>query len=170
MRKIISIVLISLTFLQLSAQEINKVMIDPDLEREVLIGLIDERGLVNPLFVEDWDDKMEIYTPDKVLTKKLKKFFKKNKDLKVVVFFASWCHDSQVQMPDFVKLAHKVKIKDVTYYALSRKKDMPDMDIEKYNIELVPTFIVYRGGEEIGRIVESPKVSLEKDLWEMVEE
>lgn len=168
MRKIISIALISLTFLQLSAQEINQVMVDPDLEREVLIGLVDEQGLVNPLFVEDWDGKLEIYSPDKVVTKKLKKFFKKNKDIKVIVFFASWCHDSQVQMPDFVKLAHKAKIKDVTYYALSGKKDMPDMDIGKYNIELVPTFIVYRGDEELGRIIESPKVSLEKDLWEMV--
>lgn len=170
MKKIISIVIISFAFLQLSAQEINQVMLDPDLKRAVLIGLVNEQGLINPIFVEDWDGKMEIYSPDKVLTKKLKKFFKKNKDIKVIVFFASWCHDSQIQMPDFVKLAQKVKMKNVTFYALSRKKDMPSMDIEKYNIELVPTFIVYREEVEIGRIIESPKVSLEKDLWEMVKE
>lgn len=158
----------SFAFFQLFAQEINQVMIDPDLEKEILIGLVDEQGLINPIFVGDWNDKMEIYTPDKIVTKKLKKYFKKNKDVKVLVFFASWCHDSQIQMPDFVRLAQKVKMKDVSYYALNRKKVMPGMNIDKYNIELVPTFIVYIGDEEIGRIIESPEVSLEKDLWKIV--
>lgn len=168
MRKLIFILIICLAFLQLSAQEVNQVIVDPDLGKEVLIGLVDEDGLSNPLFVEDWEGKMEIYSPDKIVTKKLKKYFKKNKDVKVVVFFASWCHDSQDQMPDFVKLVHQVKMKGITYYALSRKKDMLDTDIKEYHIELVPTFIFYRGEQEIGRIIESPKVSLEKDLWEMV--
>ncbi len=168
MKNIVSIILILFAIIQVSAQDINQIVIDPDLDREILIGLVDEEGLKHPVFVENWKDQMDIYTPDKVVTKKIKKFFRKNKDIEVMVFFASWCHDSQVQMPDFVKLAKQAKIKNVTYYALSRKKDMPSMDIEKYNIELVPTFIFYRGGQEIGRIIESPKVSLEKDLWEMM--
>ena len=36
------------------------------------------------------------------------------------------------------------------------------------NIERVPTFIIYRGEKEIGRIVETPKKSLERDLWNIV--
>ena len=170
MRKIIRIVIVCLTFSQVSAQEMNRVIVDSDLDREILIGLVDEKGLESPVFVENWKDQMDIYTPDKVVTKNLKKYFKKNKDIEVMVFFASWCHDSQVQMPDFVKLTKKTKIKNITYYALDRKKELPGMEIGKYDLEWVPTFIFYRGGQEIGRIIESPKVSLEKDLWEMVEE
>jgi len=32
----------------------------------------------------------------------------------------------------------------------------------------VPTVIVYEGGKEIGRIIESPTVTLEKDFIEIV--
>ena len=39
------------------------------------------------------------------------------------------------------------------------------MDLD---IELVPTFIFYRNGEELGRIVETPEDTLEKDLAEIV--
>lgn len=170
MRKVISLFLLSFAFMQLSAQDINKVMMDTDLEREVLIGLMDEKGLSNPIFVEEWEDRVAIYQPDKMVTKKLKKYFKKNKDIQVQVFFASWCGDSKEHMPDFVKLAKKAKIKKVTYFALSRQKSMPNMDEEKYQIELVPTFIIYRNDEEIGRIVETPAVSLEKDLWEILDQ
>jgi len=83
--------------------------------------------------------------------------------------FATWCGDSKEQMPHFVKLCHKAAIENVSYYALSRKKLMPGMDRDQYKIELVPTFIVFRGGQEIGRIIETPQVSLEKDLWRILE-
>ena len=35
-------------------------------------------------------------------------------------------------------------------------------------IELVPTFILDYNGEEIGRIIESPEESLEKDLLRII--
>jgi hypothetical protein len=35
------------------------------------------------------------------------------------------------------------------------------------NIERVPTFIFKRGGEEIGRIIETPDESLEADMLKL---
>jgi thiol-disulfide isomerase/thioredoxin len=140
---------------------------DPDLDKEILMGEVNEVGLSDPIFVEDWQDSYDVYLPDRVVARKLKKIFRKNKDISIKVFMASWCGDSKQHLPHFVKLVHKTKLKNVSYYALNRQKQMDDLDfigLSSFEIERVPTFIVYKGGKEIGRIVETPKVSLEKDI------
>ena len=40
--------------------------------------------------------------------------------------------------------------------------------IASLKIEAIPTFIVYRKDAEIGRIVETPKTTLEADLLEIL--
>jgi len=37
-------------------------------------------------------------------------------------------------------------------------------DIDVYGVENVPTFIFFRNGEELGRIIEAPDKSLEEDM------
>ena len=171
MRKTLLFLVLVFALIQGQAQSINQIITDPDIDREILIGEINEEGLENPIFVEDWQNKYDIYLPDKVIAKKLKKFFKKNKDITIKVFLASWCGDSQEHLPDFVKLLDKIKFKNVKYYALDRQKSMnvyDFIDLSQFNIERVPTFIIYKGEEEIGRIIETPKASLERDLWEIL--
>lgn len=168
MKKFFLSILSLFLFTFVNAQQINKTMLDPDIERKILIGEIDEDGLRNPVFLEDWDIAQEEYTPDKLTVKKLRKFFRKNKDVRVKVFFASWCGDSKEHVPHFEKLAQKAKIKNVKYIALSRKKSLPDEDISSYEIDYVPTFIIYKDNREIGRIIETPEVSLEKDLYRII--
>jgi len=41
---------------------------------------------------------------------------------------------------------------------------VPGMDISALKIERVPTFIVYDGIKELGRIIETPAETLEEDL------
>ena len=167
MQKTITLLILVFSLVQLQAQTINQVVIDPDIDSEILLGEVDELGLSNPIFVEDWEDRFDIYLPDKSTARKLKKFFKKNKDISIKVFLATWCGDSQQHLPDFVKLAHVIKFQNISYYALNRQKEMNDLDfidLYSYGIERVPTFIVYKGDEEIGRIIETPEVSLEKDI------
>jgi uncharacterized protein (DUF1015 family) len=48
---------------------------------------------------------------------------------------------------------------------VDRTKTVEKMELE---IEKVPTFIVYRNGEEIGRIIETPIKSMEEDLYEIL--
>ncbi|NOR88528.1 MAG: hypothetical protein GQ527_13060 [Bacteroidales bacterium] len=171
MKNMISLLILSFIGTHLYAQTINEVMIDPDLDMEILIGEVDEIGLANPVFVENWNESYGIYLPDKVTLRKLKKVFRKNKDLSIQVFLASWCGDSQQHLPDFVKLAHGAKIKNIHYYALNRQKEMEAfdfIDLYSFEIERVPTFIIYDGDKEIGRIIETPEVSLEKDLLKIV--
>ena len=41
-------------------------------------------------------------------------------------------------------------------------------ETEGLNIEKVPTFIFYKNGIEIGRIIESPEKSIEKDFLKIL--
>ena len=41
-------------------------------------------------------------------------------------------------------------------------------EVDSLNIELVPTFIFYRDGDEIGRIIETPQQSIEEDTYRIL--
>ncbi len=86
--------------------------------------------------------------------------------VEVLVFYGSWCGDSRVQVPLFLRIAEKSGIPDkrIRYYALDRSKSSPDGLESRYAIERVPTFIFLRDGNEIGRVVESPRTTLEGDI------
>ncbi|GAB5410756.1 MAG: hypothetical protein BalsKO_31210 [Balneolaceae bacterium] len=84
----------------------------------------------------------------------------------IFVLFGTWCHDSKKQIPAFMKtieLANNSNI-SVEYTAVSRKKKEPKEIVERWNLKLTPTFIIYREGREFGRIVEEPTQSMEQDL------
>ena len=58
--------------------------------------------------------------------------------------------------------------KHLTMIAVNRSKETPDNLQEGYNITNVPTFIFFKKGKEIGRFVEYPRESLEKDVLKIV--
>jgi thiol-disulfide isomerase/thioredoxin len=86
--------------------------------------------------------------------------------VEILVFYGPWCGDSRREIPVFLRIAEKAGIPDqqVRYYALDRSKKSADGLSEQYAIEKVPTFILLKGGKEIGRVVESPRTSLEGDF------
>ena len=84
-------------------------------------------------------------------------------DIKVVL--GTWCHDSQVQVPRFLKILDKTGYnKEMSFIAVDTDKNAPGDLIENLDIIRVPTFIFYKGGIEAGRIIESPEETLEKDI------
>ena len=52
----------------------------------------------------------------------------------------------------------------VRFYGLDRTKKKPARLARRGAIERVPTFVLSAGGQEVGRIVESPRSTLEHDL------
>lgn len=88
----------------------------------------------------------------------------------IKVIFGDWCKDSKKHVPAFIKsmeFADNKNIK-ITYINVSRDKKEPAELLAGLNIENVPTFIVLANGKEIGRIVETPKVSVEQDLADLL--
>jgi thiol-disulfide isomerase/thioredoxin len=107
------------------------------------------------------------YQPNEESIKKLKSV---TADLQIIVFLGTWCSDSEREVPRFLNVMELTNNSHITFrlFGLDHTKRDPDGFAEKYQIEFVPTFIVLHNNEEIGRIVETPTVSLEQDLVEII--
>lgn len=120
-------------------------------------------------FKKNYDD----YTPNTTTIQSIKK--ENIKDLTIKIFFGTWCGDSKREVPRFVKLLDVAGIPEskVTLIATgasdSLYKQSPQHEESGLGIYKVPTFIFYRNGKEINRIVEFPTLSLEKDLLAIIQ-
>lgn len=152
-----------------NAQEINKKLEDKIRHKEILINECSREGLVSfPEFKSSYDLNYEYYKTDSALTPQLEKLLK-NKKIKIVL--GTWCGDSKLQVPYFLKVldAAKLNEKQVEFIAVDGKKETENGLTNNLNIQRVPTFIVSdKSGKELGRIVESPKKSIESDLVEIL--
>jgi thiol-disulfide isomerase/thioredoxin len=83
----------------------------------------------------------------------------------VIVFLGTWCPDSRREVPHFLKLADEAGIPSdmIKLYAVDRTKKSDDGLTGQYHIQLVPTFIFLKHGEEIGRITEVPQTTMEQE-------
>ena len=148
-------------------QSMNKIVNDTVIDQEVLIDYCDKTGLESGEFGSYYKLEYEDYAVNdslvKLISKKLRKY-------DITIVFGSWCSDSEQQVPRFYKILNHAKFKDshLKIIAVNRSKSTMEVDIEDLNIERVPTFIVYKKGKEVGRIIETPIDNLEEDLWKIV--
>jgi thiol-disulfide isomerase/thioredoxin len=162
--KIILLMIISGLMLPVvSAQEINRRVADQDAEKEILIGKSTREGLLNAPFKDWFNDGYQTYLPDENTISELRK---RKKDVTVSVVMATWCSDTREHLPHFFKIIDAAKINDkhIDMIAVDRSRSAGDIDISALGITRVPTFIFKKKGVELGRIVESPTLSIEKDM------
>lgn len=155
--------------LGLSAQTFNQKVKDDKLNKEVLVGYCDSTGLNQDIFGQYFKTQKETYKPKSSFISKINSFTK-NGDYEFVVIFGDWCSDSKLQVGRFDKILDEltIPIDKKKFIAVDRSKSGRQVDVKKYRLQYVPTFIVYKGGLEIGRIVESPDRTLEKDLYNIL--
>lgn len=149
------------------SQTKNVMIMDEKINKKVLIGYCDRSGLEEGVFGTYFTSQYELYEPKEGTIKKLTEVINK---VKITVVFGTWCSDSKLQMGRFYKILDETgyKEKNLTVIGVNRDKNALSVNIENLDVELVPTFIVYQNDKELGRIVESPKKSLEDDLWKIV--
>ena len=84
----------------------------------------------------------------------------------ITVVMGTWCEDSQREIPALFKILDLAGIQpsDITMIAVSEEKDTPEKIEEKFKVTNVPSIILSKDGKEVGRIVEYPLESLEKDI------
>ncbi len=165
--KILSLIIMLLGSSLLSAQSKNTVITDGKLHKDVLVGFCDRNGLKWGLFGKYFVTQYDAYKPSRKIIDKIKDKIDKTK---IVIIFGSWCSDSKIQVPRFYKILDKsgYNENDVTLIAVDRAKRAMTTDIAKYEVTRIPLFIIYQDGKELGRIVESPKKTLEKDLYKIL--
>ncbi len=88
----------------------------------------------------------------------------------VLLFIGTWCGDSKREVPRYFKIMDQAGLEEarLTIIGLDRTKVDADGLTERWGIEYVPTLIVTREGQELGRIVERPETTLEGDIAAMV--
>ncbi|WP_206483504.1 thioredoxin family protein [Thalassotalea sp. G2M2-11] len=89
-------------------------------------------------------------------------------DVKIAVYFGTWCHDSQREVPRFLKLVNVNQTIALDLVALDYDKTDPAGQAELFGVKYTPTFIVFRGNKELGRIIERPKSSLVRDIDQLL--
>ncbi|MDP4282294.1 MAG: thioredoxin family protein [Bacteroidota bacterium] len=168
MKKSFAFILFLLLFLSLPvlAQEkkFNRVVFDEKANINILLGYCTrdslERGLFSSYFHPEYDNYAEDPVCDAALQKEL------SGDITITLVMGTWCSDSREQVPRFYRILDNAGFSSdkVTLICVNKEKKGGDVSLEELNIEKVPTFIIYRKGNEAGRIVETPAESLEKDL------
>jgi len=142
-----------------------------------------EKGpyLIGPITRESWlefdpglKDVADSYAPSPDLVKALSYY---PDDIEITCVLGTWCSDSHREVPRFWTLLDRADMPGTTFTMLAvGRTDAPEALVweadrgvvpgyrDLFDIELVPTFVVSKGGHEIGRIVETPEISLEADL------
>lgn len=84
----------------------------------------------------------------------------------VTVYLGTWCGDSRRELSRFWKALDQTGGAvpfQVRYVGVDREKKEP-AGVQEDGVLYLPTFIVRRGGREVGRIVETSPHSIEQDL------
>lgn len=151
----------------LVAQSLNKMINDPQTEQQILIGYADRNGLTKGEFSHYYNSQYELY---KVSDKLVKKISSRIEDVSVTIILGTWCIDSKIQVPRFMKVMDALAFptEKIKMIALDTRKEAMVIDMGPYALERIPTFIFYRDGIEIGRIVENPRKKLEKDILKIL--
>ncbi len=164
--KILVFALIVFGGFQANAQ-MNSVVVDPNTKTKMLIGYCDKKGLQKGIYGTYFKSQFDVYNPANVYIKKLEE---KIDGVEITIVLGTWCSDSQREVPRFYKVLNEAGYNDkrVKVIAVDKNKEAIVVDIKDMDIKRVPTFIIYKDEKEIGRIVETPKKSLERDLWKIV--
>lgn len=170
MKNFILILSIAMFATSAFSQATNQTTIDEKSQMEVMTGIWDRDSLkTSDLFKSYYDAEYKAYIPDVIILDNIK-IAQEDKQCSVTIVMGSWCGDSQEQVPRFLKILDNLSFEgnNVTLICVDRNKKSINGETDALSIKLVPTFIIYSDGKEIGRIIETPKETLEKDLLTII--
>jgi len=83
-------------------------------------------------------------------------------DVVVKVWGGDWCPDCRSQLPDFGAALEAAGVENVEHYPVEKREDGSKAGprVDEYGVELIPTVVVERDGEELARFVEKEDVPI----------
>ena len=152
-----------------SKKKVNQLKFDEKANKDILYGRCDLNGLKMTPFDEWFNAEYQDYQSD---IEQLSNIESTGglADVSITIVMGTWCSDSRREVPRFLKLFESLDYNPdlIKIINVDTKKAAEGTEVPKLNIERVPTFIFFRDSEEIGRIIETPEVSLEADMLEIV--
>ena len=115
-----------------------------------------------------WFDKnYHEYQPDMNVIQSLPD----SENISIKIVGGTWCSDTKTYLPVFYKVIDlwQFNHQRIEMIFVDRSKTIKLKNFKKLLITHVPTFIIYNAkGKELGRIVETPSVTIEKDLFQIL--
>jgi thiol-disulfide isomerase/thioredoxin len=135
---------------------------------KVLKGFVTKKELVTDTAFTWFAENIKGYTPEPAALQALKA----NKDsIYMIAFGGTWCGDTKNLLPKFFTLLDAAGYSPdrLTILGVDHSKKTVLHLSETFNITRVPTFIVLKNGQEIGRVVEYGKTGMfDKELGEII--
>jgi len=172
MKKKFQIIAVLLCGMTVMAQPFNQ-EISKDGKSAMLLGKINEEGLLSNSLGEWFLKNHTAYQPNSEITAQLKNELS---EYTIKLFMGTWCGDSKREVPRFYKVLEESNfpMERLTAVAVDRGaktyKQSPGGEHEGLNIHRVPTFIIYKDGQELNRIVEEPVNTIEEDLLAIIQD
>ena len=91
-------------------------------------------------------------------------------EVSILIFFGTWCHDSQREVPRMLKILETVGFSEDSIKMVTldfSKTDSGGLAVANA-VEFTPTFIFLKQQKAIGRIVERPATTLEEAIAELL--
>jgi hypothetical protein len=101
----------------------------------------------------------------------ISKAFKKKR---IEIYAGTWCGESKADLPKMMKILHAAGVDSIQIKLIflnntaAQYKQSPGHEEAGKNIVRTPTYIIYNGKKEMGRIIDSPIESFEKDLLKIL--
>jgi thiol-disulfide isomerase/thioredoxin len=167
MQKFVSFLVVLLVTAQVSLAQTAEVTTDAS-GNKVLKGFITKAQLVSDSSFAWFAKNIQGYTP----YAQALEAFKANKDsIHILAFGGTWCDDTKYILPKFYALTEAAGFPQerITLLGVDHSKKTIQHLSETFNVDRVPTFIVLKGGKEIGRVVEWGKYGMfDKELGEII--
>jgi len=153
---------IIISTIQINSQD-YKIIPDEINGETLILGYCPASAMNDSVFFNTWTEEYDNYQPDYETLDSLEG---KLDSINIKIVFRSTCSDSREKLPRFFKILNELdyNVNTITLIGVNREKKGLSNETEGLEIEFVPTIIFYKDGNEIGRIVETPYESLEKDL------
>jgi thiol-disulfide isomerase/thioredoxin len=161
-------ILLTIIFIttQIRAQD-YKIFPDEKNGEPLILGYSPASVMNDSLFDSTWTEEYKNYQLDFETIDKLEG---KLDSVNIKIVFRSTCSDSREQLPRLFKILNELNynVNSITLIGVNREKQGLSNEAEGLDIEFVPTIIFYKDGKELGRIIETPAESLEKDMLKIV--
>ena len=134
---------------------------------KILNGPLTKEGLSELPYKIWFNTNYKTYLVDVGALRQIKR--RKLKDVKILAFMGTWCHDSNREIPRLMRVAEELGISDqLELYGLDVDKTSKQGREKGYNVQNTPTIIISIDGKEVKRIIERPEVSFEAELLKLL--
>ena len=164
MNKVISLLFIALSYSVTAQTAVEK--------PKIIYGICNKDTLMVEPFGKWFTTNYDNYQPAIETITNLKKLSLEN--IRIKIFFGSWCGDSKREVPRFLKLLSLISFPENKIQLIGVStgdylvKQSPQHEEKGLGIFRVPVFIICKNGVEMNRINEFPAFTLEKDLMSIL--